>query len=86
MSKPLRPGLTITPDSFSVAPELLGKPLATPARRAAAMLIDLILLAILIGIGGGAFLGLAAAFILLRAANRFGTDRLAPRWTRRAAS
>ena len=82
MSKPLRPGLTITPDSFSVAPELLGQPLATPARRAAAMLIDLILLAILIGIGGGAFLGLAAAFVLLRAANRFGTDRLAPRWTR----
>ena len=82
MSKPLRPGLTITPDSFSVAPELLGKPLATPARRAAAMLIDLILLAILIGIGGGAFLGLAAAFVLLRASNRFGTDRLAPRWTR----
>jgi hypothetical protein len=81
MSKPLRPGLTITPDSFSVAPELLGKPLATPARRAGAMLIDLILLAILIGIGGGAFLGLAAAFVLLRTANRFGTDRLAPRWT-----
>src|SRR5688572_30538616 len=73
---------TISPDSFSVAPELLGQPLATPSRRAAAMLIDLILLAILIGLGGGAFLGLAAAFVLFRLANRFGTDRLLPRWTR----
>ncbi|MEX2281980.1 MAG: RDD family protein [Gemmatimonadota bacterium] len=76
---------TIAPDSFSVAPELLGKPLASPSRRATAMLVDLILLAILIRIGGGAFLGLAAAFVLLRAANRFGTDRLLPRWTRTSA-
>jgi hypothetical protein len=73
---------TIAPDSFSVSPELLGKPLASPSRRAAAMLVDLILLAILIGIGGGAFLGLAGAFVLLRAATRFGTDRVLPRWTR----
>jgi hypothetical protein len=82
MSTPLRPKQTITPDSFSVAPELLGKPLASPSRRAVAMGIDLILLAILIRLGGGAFLGLAAAFVLLRAANRFGNARLVPRWTR----
>jgi hypothetical protein len=59
----------ITPDFFSVAPELLGQPLATPTRRAAAMAVDGILVAILVQ-SGGVFLGLAGAFILLRASRR----------------
>jgi hypothetical protein len=57
----------ITPDAFSVAPELLGTPLARPWRRAAAMSVDLIAIAI-IGRIGWTFLGLAVAFLLLRRA------------------
>ena len=41
------PRTIITPDAFSVAPELLNLPLAHPWRRAAAILLDLILVAIL---------------------------------------
>lgn len=57
----------ITPDAFSVAPELLGTPLAHPWRRAAAMSVDLIAIAV-IGQIGWTFLGLAVAFLLLRRA------------------
>lgn len=59
----------ITPDAFSVAPDLLGTPLAHPWRRAAAMSVDLIAVAI-IGQIGWTFLGLAVAFLLLRTALR----------------
>jgi hypothetical protein len=59
----------ITPDFFSVAPELLGLPLATPSRRAMAMAVDGALVAILVQ-SGGLFLGLTAVFILLRASGR----------------
>lgn len=41
------PRTIITPDAFSVAPELLNLPLAHPWRRAAAILLDLVLVAIL---------------------------------------
>jgi uncharacterized RDD family membrane protein YckC len=41
------PRTIITPDAFTVAPELLGMPLASPWRRAGAMLVDLVLVAIL---------------------------------------
>lgn len=57
----------ITPDFFSVSPELIGQPLASPTRRALAMAVDGILVAILVQ-AGGVFLGLAAVFVLLRAA------------------
>jgi hypothetical protein len=56
---------TITPDAFAVAPQLLGLPLATPKRRAAAMGIDLLLVAILIK-SGGLLLGVTAALVLWR--------------------
>lgn len=58
---------TITPASFAVAPELIGTPLATPARRAFAMAIDLVLAGVLSQAG---FIGLAiiAAVLLLRQA------------------
>jgi hypothetical protein len=59
----------ITPDFFFVAPELVGLPLATPTRRAMAMAVDGILVAILVQ-SGGVFLGLAGAFILLFASRR----------------
>ena len=59
----------ITPDSFSVARELVGRPLASPSRRAMAMAVDGALVAILVQ-SGGVFLGLASVFVLLRASGR----------------
>lgn len=56
----------ITPEHFVVAPELIGVPLANPARRAWAMAIDLLFIALLVK-AGGVFLGLAAGFVLFRA-------------------
>jgi hypothetical protein len=56
----------ITPEHFKVAPEVLGLPLASPSRRAFAMVIDLIMIALLVKVGG-AFLGFVAAFLLFRA-------------------
>ena len=59
----------VTPDAFSVAPELLGTPLARPWRRALAMLVDLVLIGLL-SRAGWFFLGLAIAFLLFRRALR----------------
>jgi hypothetical protein len=65
----------ITPDAFSVAPELLGMPLARPWRRAVAMSVDLLAIAIL-GSAGWFFLGLGFALFLFRAATRPAEDAL----------
>jgi hypothetical protein len=59
----------ITHDFFSVAPQLIGLPLASPSRRAFAMAIDGLLVVLLIQ-AGGVFLGLAAVFVLFRASRR----------------
>src|SRR3954453_6571603 len=57
------PRKIITPESFHVAPHLLGLPLASPSRRLAAILIDLLLVAILANSGKVFFaLALAVAF------------------------
>ncbi|HSU15577.1 RDD family protein [Longimicrobium sp.] len=57
------PRKTITPESFHVAPHLLGLPLASPSRRLAAILIDVVLCSILANSGKVAFaLGIALAF------------------------
>ena len=64
----------ITPDSFAVHPDLVGVPLARPARRLAAMLLDLLIVAILVQAGGGVLFGLAAAYVFFRFARR-GADR-----------
>jgi hypothetical protein len=58
--------MTITPESFGVAPELLGLPLASPTRRAIAIICDLIPLGILIG-AHVLILAVAAAAMLWRA-------------------
>lgn len=68
---PANPRLTITPDAFSVDPALLGLPLARPSRRLAAMLLDLLFVAILAGLGGFILLGLSAAYVFFRFAGRF---------------
>src|SRR5690349_713340 len=46
------PRKIITPESFHVAPHLLGLPLASPSRRLAAILLDLLLCSILANVGG----------------------------------
>ncbi|HEX6042572.1 RDD family protein, partial [Longimicrobium sp.] len=61
----------ITPDAFSVHPALVGRPLARPARRLTAMLLDLLLVSILVHTAGAMLLGLAAAWFAFRAAGRF---------------
>jgi uncharacterized RDD family membrane protein YckC len=60
----------ITPDAFSVHPSLVGQPLARPARRLAAMLLDLLIVSILVKAGGAVLLGLAAAWFAFRAAGK----------------
>jgi hypothetical protein len=78
----------ITPDSFMVAPQLVGLPLASPRRRAAAMVIDLILVAFLTKLGA-TVLGLVAAVVLWRFSGKRTTDgfiRTSVRFALRAAA
>ncbi len=63
MSNGQDPREIITPDAFSVAPELLGLPLAHPWRRAAAILIDLSLIGLLAN-ARGVLLALASGSFL----------------------
>ncbi|MBK5097898.1 MAG: RDD family protein [Gemmatimonadetes bacterium] len=57
------PRRTITPDAFSVAPGLLGIPLAHPWRRLAAILIDLALISLLANARAVFFALAAGAFL-----------------------
>ncbi len=66
------PRETITEESFAIAPELLGKPLARPRRRAGAMAIDLFLVFLLVQAGSLLF-AVAAAWVFFRIAGR-GTE------------
>ncbi|MBB4638199.1 RDD family protein [Longimicrobium terrae] len=65
----------INPDAFSVNPALVGLPLARPARRLTAMLIDLTAVSLLVHAGGGVLLGLAAAYVAFRFAGRLAGKR-----------
>jgi hypothetical protein len=71
MAVPANPRSVITQEAFSVAPELLGLPLARPWRRLVAMLADLALVGFLVHAGGGVVFGLAVALVFFRAAARF---------------
>ena len=53
------PRKTVTAESFHVAPHLLGLPLASPSRRLAAILLDLLLCSILANLGGKVLFALA---------------------------
>lgn len=73
----------ITPDAFSVNPALVGRPLARPARRLTAMLLDLLIVTILVHLAGATLLGLAAAWFAFTAASRLpGTTARLPRMAR----
>lgn len=71
----------VTPDAFSVAPELLGLPLARPWRRLLAMLADLLLITLLAHAAGVLF-ALAAAVFLIWLALRGGKTSGAGRFLR----
>jgi hypothetical protein len=63
MNKPKNdPKEIVTPDAFKIDPSLLGHPLASPARRLIAVIIDLIIAGIL-SMLGGILLGIVAAAI-----------------------
>jgi uncharacterized RDD family membrane protein YckC len=63
MSNGQDPRTIVTPDAFSVAPELLGLPLARPWRRALAILIDLALIGLLANARGVLFALTAGVFL-----------------------
>lgn len=75
------PRLSITPESFAIAPDLLGLPLARPWRRAAAVLVDLIIVALLTK-AGGVLLAAGAAFALWRASAERAGRSFARGWVR----
>lgn len=73
----------VTPDAFSVAPELLGLQLARPWRRLAALVLDVLLVALLEGVlNWRVLLGLATTFFLVALARRPAGP--GPAWRRRA--
>ena len=68
------PRKIITPESFSVAPHLLGLPLASPTRRLVAILLDLLLVSIVANLGGKVLFALLGALAFFWfAGRRLGT-------------
>ncbi len=63
------PRSIITPDAFEVSADLIGMPLASPSRRALALLIDGVVIAILTAVtkSFALILGVVAAFFFIRA-------------------
>lgn len=62
------PRSIVTPDAFEVSPELLGMPLARPARRLVAMIVDLVVIGIitLVTNSFALILGVLAAILFIR--------------------
>jgi hypothetical protein len=88
MSAPPREGAPdprsiITPDSFSVRPELVGLPLARPMRRLGAMLLDLVPVAVLLN-ANAFFFAMAGAILLWRASAAPGGGKAGQRRIGRA--
>jgi uncharacterized RDD family membrane protein YckC len=72
---------TVTPYAFDVDRSLLGTELATPKRRLAALLIDLLLASLLAALGG-VLVGFAVAYIFFRVATRRQVHHPLKRWAR----
>lgn len=72
----------ITPEPLNVSPALVGAPLASPARRAAAIAIDGLLIGMLSGVNGGWLLGGLALVVLQLRSRRGATSgpRLVVGW------
>lgn len=71
-SETLDPRSIVTPEAFHVSPDLVGLQLASPRRRLAAILLDLLFIGILTAVtrSFALVLGLVAAAALLRASTR----------------
>ena len=65
----------VTPEPLNVSPLLVGAPLADPRRRAAAMLVDLVLVALLSGVSGFWLLGGLVLVVLQLRSQRGSTTR-----------
>jgi hypothetical protein len=63
----------IRPEHFVLAPQVLGKELARPSRRLAALLLDLLIVVFLVQTAGGFMLAVAAAYAFFRFAAKSGT-------------
>lgn len=77
------PRTFVTTYAFEVEDDLLGTELATPKRRLAALLIDLVLASVLAGLGG-ILVGFAVAYIFVRIATRRRVEQPLKRWARSA--
>lgn len=66
------PRSIVTPDAFSVTPDLLGTPLAEPWRRLVALLLDLVLIGFLQLLGWRILGGIAGLMLLRMATKRTG--------------
>ena len=78
------PRSIITPDAFELSPALLGLPLARPSRRLAAILIDLLIIAILTALLSGAQLllwGTVALILLYTSLRRTEKHTMGPHAT-----
>ena len=64
------PRSIVTPDAFSVTPDLLGTPLAEPWRRFAALMVDLVLIGFLQLLGWRVLGGLVGLTLFLKATRR----------------
>ncbi len=69
----------ITPEPLNVAPALVGRPLASPARRAIAIGVDLAVVALLSDVSGLWLFGGLALVVLQLRSRRGGANR-GPRW------
>ena len=74
MSPTADPRSHVTPDAFSIAPNVLGLPLASPKRRLAALAIDGILIGIVAQLDWR-ILGVVAAIAFFRASTKRSTNR-----------
>lgn len=70
------PKSVVTPDAFSVAPELLGTPLAAPWQRLTALVVDLMLVGLLKALSWRLLLGGAVLLLFLVLARRPEAGRL----------
>lgn len=79
------PRTMITPQSFDVAPELLGTPLAGSGRRLSAILLDLFFLALFLGLAEapGVLFALTLSAILFRITTGPGEGHVVARWGKR---
>lgn len=70
----------VTAQPLNVAPELIGRPLATPVRRLAAIAIDLLLVAAISTVANAWFLAAGALAVLHLIRRPGGVQRRRPRW------